>query len=27
VPNHYGPEDHCVTPLKAGEELNWQVLA
>ena len=27
VPNHYGAEDHAITPLKAGEELHWQVLA
>jgi dihydroorotase len=27
VPEHYGPEDYCITPLKAGEELHWQVLA
>ncbi len=27
VPNQYGAEDHAITPLKAGEELHWQVLA
>ncbi len=25
VPNQYGAEDYAITPLKAGEELHWQV--
>lgn len=27
VPNQYGTEDQGITPLKAGEDMHWQVLA